>query len=238
MIHENKYPVSVLVLQNVHRGGQGQFRALTSAYDISSFASSSPSPFSISFAGSLSQQQQQRPTTYRPLLRRDDQIQVVRAVEDAQAFEQLRSQAQSPTTDYQSHYYRGTDETSPSTSSSVFRQPVTARSRLSDPQNSYARLLHFQGDRRTDSFVRYWKRPYESTERGHLSCPSVFSTWKIPFAFIALNLLRTLFRKFPIFQHLPKSLCHVVLKWCVIMIWNIKIYFVRYICIWRKKRDF
>lgn len=155
LIHENKYPVSVLVLQNVHRGGQGQFRALTSAYDISSFASSSPSPFSISFAGSLSQQQQQRPTTYRPLLRRDDQIQVVRAVEDAHAFEQLRSQAQSPTTDYQSHYYRGTDETSPSTSSSVFRQPVTARSRLSDPQNSYARLLHFQGDRRTDSFVRY-----------------------------------------------------------------------------------
>ncbi|XP_019883731.1 protein Skeletor, isoforms B/C isoform X3 [Camponotus floridanus] len=142
--------------QNVHRGGQGQFRALTSAYDISSFASSSPSPFSISLAGSLSQQQQQRPTTYRPLLRRDDQIQVVRAVEDAHAFEQLRSQAQSPTTDYQSHYYRGTDETSPSTSSSLFRQSVTARSRLSDPQqNSYARLLHFQGDRRTDSFVRY-----------------------------------------------------------------------------------
>lgn len=160
MIHGNKYPVSVLVLQNVHRGGQGQFGALTNAYEISSFASSSPSPFAISFAGSLSQQQQ-RPTTYRPLLRRDDQIQVVRAVENAHALEQLRSQAQSSLADvanYPNHYYRATDETSPSTSSSVFRQSATARSRarLSDPQqNSYARLLHFQGNRRTDSFVRY-----------------------------------------------------------------------------------
>ncbi|XP_029659109.1 protein Skeletor, isoforms B/C isoform X3 [Formica exsecta] len=146
--------------QNVHRGGQGQFGALTNAYEISSFASSSPSPFAISFAGSLSQQQQ-RPTTYRPLLRRDDQIQVVRAVENAHALEQLRSQAQSSLADvanYPNHYHRATDETSPSTSSSVFRQSATARSRarLSDPQqNSYARLLHFQGNRRTDSFVRY-----------------------------------------------------------------------------------
>ncbi|XP_072755500.1 protein Skeletor, isoforms B/C isoform X2 [Anoplolepis gracilipes] len=136
--------------QNVHRGGQGQFGALTNTYEISSFASSSPSPFTLSFANLFSQQHQ-RPTTYRPLLRRDDQIQVVRAVEDAQALERLRSQAQSSSADvadYQSQYYRAADETSPSTARS--------RARLSDPQqNSYARLLHFQGDRKIDSFVRY-----------------------------------------------------------------------------------
>lgn len=149
----DKNPVSVLVLQNVHRGGQGQLGALTSAYEISSFASSSPSPFAISFASSLSQQHH-RPTTYRPLLRRNDQFHTVESLIARQA-EELR-QAQSPlVAGYQEQFYRTADVASSPTSSSYHSQPL-ARSRLTEPQqNSYARLLHFQGDRRIDSFVRY-----------------------------------------------------------------------------------
>lgn len=151
---DKKHPVSVLVLQNVHRGGQGQLGALTSAHEISSFASSSPSPLAISFASSLSQQHQ-RPTTYRPLLRRDDQFQVVQSVEPLipRQAEELR---QAPAyAGYQEQFYRRADVASP-TSLSYRHQPSVTRSRLADPQqNSYARLLHFQGDRRADSFVRY-----------------------------------------------------------------------------------
>ncbi|XP_025075556.1 protein Skeletor, isoforms B/C isoform X4 [Pogonomyrmex barbatus] len=138
--------------QNVHRGGQGQLGALTSAYEISSFASSSPSPLALSFASSLSQQYQ-RPTTYRPLLRRDDQFQVVQAVEPL-----IPRQAESSAdvASYQDQFYRtAADATSP-TSSSYRQPPARSRSPLVEPQqNSYARLLHFQGDRRIDSFVRY-----------------------------------------------------------------------------------
>jgi len=134
------------VLQNVHRGGQGQLGPLTSAYEISSFVSSSPSSLAIPFASSLSQQHQ-RPTTYRPLLRRNDQIQVIQT-------EQSYTSA-ADAANYQQQYYRTTDDGTSSTSS--YRQPITrSRARLAEPQqNSYARLLHLQGDRRIDSFVRY-----------------------------------------------------------------------------------
>lgn len=152
----DKNPVSVLVLQNVHRGGQGQL----GAYEISPFASSSPSPLAISFAGSLSQQHQ-RPTTYRPLLRRDDQFQVVQAVEPLipkQAEEQSPAYASAAdVADYQEQFYRTADAAASPTPSPYHPQSsARSRSRLAEPQqNSYARLLHFQGDRRIDSFVRY-----------------------------------------------------------------------------------
>ena len=165
LLMDKKNPVSVLVLQNVHRGGQGQSGALTSAYEVSSFASSSPSPLAIfpSFASSLSQQHQ-RPTTYRPLLRRDDQVQVVQAVDpliptQAEDLRQAQSPAYASVADvagYQEQFYRTADVASP-TSSQYHPQPSPrSRTRLAEPQqNSYARLLHFQGDRRIDSFVRY-----------------------------------------------------------------------------------
>lgn len=161
----DKNPVSVLVLQNVHRGGQGQLGAL---YEISSFASSSPSPFAISFASSLSHQHQ-RPTTYRPLLRRDDQIQVVQAVEPLITGQAENAYTSVTDANYQEHYYRTADETS---STSSYRQPAVTRSRtpLAEPQNSYARLLHFQGDRRVDSFVRYWSRSDASETKLEVSC--------------------------------------------------------------------
>ncbi|XP_018392521.1 PREDICTED: protein Skeletor, isoforms D/E-like isoform X1 [Cyphomyrmex costatus] len=168
--HNLNIPPSLKMLgvspQNVHRGGQGQSGALTSAYEISSFASSSPSPLAIfpSFASSLSQQHQ-RPTTYRPLLRRDDQFQIVQAVDPlipTQA-EELR-QAQSPAyasaadaADYQEQFYRTADVASASPTSSPYHPHPSPRSRtrLAEPQqNSYARLLHFQGDRRIDSFSK------------------------------------------------------------------------------------
>ncbi|TGZ43794.1 Uncharacterized protein DBV15_04339 [Temnothorax longispinosus] len=158
--HSLNVPPSLRMLgvspQNVHRGGQGQLGALTSAYEISSFASSSPSPFTISFASSLSQQHQ-RPTTYRPLLRRGDQfvhgIQAVEPLISGQA-EEFR-QAQSPAyAGYQEQFYRTADAAASPTSSPYRPQP-SARSRLVEPQqNSYARLLHFQGDRRIDSFSK------------------------------------------------------------------------------------
>ncbi|KAG5335452.1 SKEL1 protein, partial [Acromyrmex charruanus] len=166
--HSLNIPPSLKMLgvspQNVHRGGQGQSEALTSAYEISSFASSSPSPLAIfpSFASSLSQQHQ-RPTTYRPLLRRDDQVQVVQAVDpliptQAEDLRQAQSPAYASVADvagYQEQFYRTADVASP-TSSQYHPQPSPrSRTRLAEPQqNSYARLLHFQGDRRIDSFSK------------------------------------------------------------------------------------
>ncbi|KAL0103119.1 hypothetical protein PUN28_017449 [Cardiocondyla obscurior] len=148
--HNPNVPPSLKMLgvspQNVHRGGQGQLGALTNAYEISSFASSSPSPFAISFPSSLSQQHQ-RPTTYRPLLRRDDQFHAVESVRQADELRQTHSPAYSSVVaDYQDQFYRTTDANVASSTSSPYRHTQP---------NSYARLLHFQGDRRIDSFVRY-----------------------------------------------------------------------------------
>ncbi|XP_018057945.1 PREDICTED: protein Skeletor, isoforms B/C isoform X5 [Atta colombica] len=165
--HSLNIPPSLKMLgvspQNVHRGGQGQSGALTSAYEISSFASSSPSPFAIfpSFASSLSHQ---RPTTYRPLLRRDDQVQVVQAVDpliptQTEDLRQAQSPAYASVTDvagYQEQFYRAADVASPTSSQYHPQSSPRSRIHLAEPQqNSYARLLHFQGDRRIDSFVRY-----------------------------------------------------------------------------------
>ncbi|KAK9294617.1 hypothetical protein QLX08_010840 [Tetragonisca angustula] len=71
--------------QNVHRGGQGQTLGLASLYELSASSSSAtvaPSP-SPSFANALhtQRQYQQRPTTYRPIARREDQVQAVQAID-------------------------------------------------------------------------------------------------------------------------------------------------------------
>ncbi|XP_015181789.1 PREDICTED: protein Skeletor, isoforms B/C isoform X4 [Polistes dominula] len=208
--------------QTVHRGGQGQtgILDLQNLHEISSSilspaASSSSSTLSATFPPSLiahQQQQQQRPTTYRPILRRDDQIQVVQSIdyripkslqvpdvltrqqnpvqqsatfqfnEDIPNLGRLRQLANIQTSDDSSiHHYRHQDgggsssssSSSSSTPSSSFsfssspnsgspsrqqQQSGRARSRThqSDPQqNSYSRVLRYQGDRRVDSFVRY-----------------------------------------------------------------------------------
>ncbi|OAD56535.1 Protein Skeletor, isoforms D/E [Eufriesea mexicana] len=73
--------------QNVHRGGQGQTLGLVNPYELSTSTSSSsssqasPSPTLSSASALLTQQQYQRPTTYRPILRREDQVQVVQAID-------------------------------------------------------------------------------------------------------------------------------------------------------------
>ncbi|XP_043510948.1 protein Skeletor, isoforms B/C isoform X4 [Frieseomelitta varia] len=75
--------------QNVHRGGQGQTLGLASLYELSASASSSSSPATVapspspSFANALhtQRQYQQRPTTYRPIARREDQVQAVQAID-------------------------------------------------------------------------------------------------------------------------------------------------------------
>ncbi|XP_050483163.1 protein Skeletor, isoforms B/C isoform X3 [Bombus huntii] len=71
--------------QNVHRGGQGQTLGLTNLYELATSASSSspasPSPSPSLASALLTQQQYQQPTTYRPILRREDQVQVVQAID-------------------------------------------------------------------------------------------------------------------------------------------------------------
>ncbi|XP_012528511.1 protein Skeletor, isoforms B/C isoform X3 [Monomorium pharaonis] len=161
--HNMNVPPSLKMLgvspQNVHRGGQGQLGALTGAYEISSFASSSPFPLAIPFASSLSQQHQ-RATTYRPLLRRDDQFQVVQAAEPLipREAEELR-QAQSPLSYASAVAAAAAVDAADYQEPQFYRTATRSRSRLAQvepqAQNSYARLLHFQGDRRIDSFVRY-----------------------------------------------------------------------------------
>lgn len=73
------------MLQNVHRGGQGQTLGLANPYELSTSTSSSPSSSPSSTLSSasalLTQQQYQPPTTYRPILRREDQVQVVQAID-------------------------------------------------------------------------------------------------------------------------------------------------------------
>ncbi|KAK2575378.1 hypothetical protein KPH14_001043 [Odynerus spinipes] len=211
--------------QNVHRGGQGQTGALDlqTLHEISSIfspsTSSSSSTLSATYTPSLIAQQQQqqqqqvqhhqRPTTYRPILRRDDHVQLVQAVdyripkslqvpeapshqqhpvqpasfqyhEDTANVGRLRQLANVHTSDesnYQ-HYRQDDGSSSPSSSSSSsssFSTPSSsssssqssgssrqhsgrARARTHQPepqQNSYSRLLRYQGDRRVDSFVRY-----------------------------------------------------------------------------------
>ncbi|KOC59250.1 Protein Skeletor, isoforms B/C [Habropoda laboriosa] len=148
--------------QNVHRGGQGQTVGLVNPYELStSSSSSSPpsSPSSPSFT-LLTQQQYQRPTTYRPILRREDQVQVVQAIDyripkslqtQEPVAQQLRRLQPASTSVY------GDDATSldDATYQEQFSQPVHQPISRAEPQpNSYARLLRFQGDRRLDSFSK------------------------------------------------------------------------------------
>ncbi|KAF7413977.1 hypothetical protein HZH68_002466 [Vespula germanica] len=199
--------------QNVHRGGQGQTGVLDlqnlhdsiSSSIFSPATSSSSSTLSATYTPSLIAQQQQqqqqhqqqhhhqRPTTYRPILRRDDQIQVVQAVdyripkslqvpealprqqhpvqpasfqyhEDIANLGRLRQLANVQTSDDSSYqHYRhqdgGSSSSSTPSSSSSFssslssgsprQQSGRARTRTHQPdpqQNSYSRLLRYQGD--------------------------------------------------------------------------------------------
>ncbi|KAG7191126.1 hypothetical protein KM043_007157 [Ampulex compressa] len=180
--------------QNVHRGGQGQTGQLDALnlYELLSFATSSQSspssssPFSSSSSSTLPLQQRQRATTYRPILRRDDQVQVVQAVDysipkslqepaaqqiqqhgsysaqsrpstfpqyDLPGLDRLRHLAnvQADDASYQTHYKNEQQSaTGQGTARSRFRSSV-----VEPQQNSYARVLRFQGDRRVDSFVHY-----------------------------------------------------------------------------------
>ena len=172
------------MLQNVHRGGQGQTVGLANLYELATSSSpSSPSP-SPSFASALLTQQ--RPTTYRPLLRREDQIQVVQAIDYripkslqhreplAQQLHRLQPASPSAQTEGSVTIAQYGDDVSNLDDASTYQdqlrsgglssligdQPAgqpRSRSQLTgEPQaNSYARLLRFQGDRRLDSFVRY-----------------------------------------------------------------------------------
>ncbi|XP_076395464.1 DM13 and DOMON_DOH domain-containing protein skeletor isoform X2 [Megachile rotundata] len=169
--------------QNVHRGGQGQTLGLVNPYELSASSSSSPSSSpSPSFASALlTQQQYQRPTTYRPNLHREDQVQVIRAIDyripkNLQSQEPLAQQlrhlepASYPTqTGRSAAIVQYGDDASnlddPATYQEQFGNggfdlpPERLRSRgqlTGEPRaNSYARLLRFQGDRRLDSSVRY-----------------------------------------------------------------------------------
>lgn len=175
------------VLQNVHRGGQGQTLGLANLYELSASASSSatvaPSP-SPSFANAFhtQRQYQQRPTTYRPIARREDQVQVVQAIDyripkSLQTQEPLEQQLRRlQTASYPTPAARSAaivqygDDVTSSDDAAYSRQQYgpeddqpaepsakrgQAASRESETQpNSYARL-RFQGDRRVDSFVRY-----------------------------------------------------------------------------------
>ncbi|XP_053975780.1 protein Skeletor, isoforms B/C isoform X3 [Hylaeus volcanicus] len=183
--------------QNVHRGGQGQTLGLANHYELSpsSSSSSSSSPpqsetesqshSSYLASALLTEQQYQRPTTYRPILRREDQVQVVQAIDyriskNAQAQEPLARQlgrlqqnSYPEQTGRSAATVRYDDDVSNlddaayqeqfrSVGSSVLdaSQPAD-QSRLRNPlagerlANSYARVLRFQGDKRLDSFVRY-----------------------------------------------------------------------------------
>ncbi|KAK1125042.1 hypothetical protein K0M31_006380 [Melipona bicolor] len=163
--------------QNVHRGGQGQTLGLANLYELSASASSSSSPATVapspspSFANALltQRQYQQRPTTYRPIARREDQVQVVQAI-DYRIPKSLQTQeplAQQPrrlqtagrsaaTVQYgddvtsSEQQYRP-DEDQPSATEpaerSAKRGQATSRESETQP-NSYARL-RFQGDRRS-----------------------------------------------------------------------------------------
>lgn len=164
------------MLQNVHRGGQGQTVGLANLYELATSSPSSPSPPS-SFASALLTQQ--RPTTYRPLLRREDQVQLVQAIDYripkslqhreplAQQLHRLQPAAPPAQTGESATIAQYGDDVSDlgqlrsgGLSSLVGDQPTgqpRSRSQLTgEPQaSSYARLLRFQGDRRLDSFVRY-----------------------------------------------------------------------------------
>lgn len=162
------------MLQNVHRGGQGQTLGLVNPYELSPSSSSSSSSSSSppSFATALlTQQQYQRPTTYRPISRREDQVQVVRAI-DYRIPKSLHSQeplAQQlhrlePASYHTQTVQYADDDGSNLDDSSTYQEQLgtaTERSRsrvqvTGEPQsNSYSRLLRYQGDRRLDSFVRY-----------------------------------------------------------------------------------
>lgn len=170
------------MLQNVHRGGQGQTLGLVNPSTPSPSSPSSPSsPPPPSFA-LLAHQQFQRPTTYRPTLRREDpSLRLAQPVADYRIANSLQTQEphrlrqsafyppQPGTTAQIAHEYgdddsaslddatayqekSGDDDRAPSPSLSVEKI-----SRVADEPrpNSYARLLRFQGDRRVDSFVRY-----------------------------------------------------------------------------------
>ncbi|XP_026674199.1 protein Skeletor, isoforms B/C isoform X8 [Ceratina calcarata] len=136
--------------QNVHRGGQGQILGLVNLYELStsSPASSPSSSSSSSSFALLTQQQYQRPTTYRPVLRREDQAQVdYRIPKSLQSQEPLAQQLRRvQQASYPSTAQYGDD---------VAYQGQFGSSNGEPQANSYARQLRFQGDRRLDSFVRY-----------------------------------------------------------------------------------
>ena len=130
----------------------------------------------------LAHQQFQRPTTYRPILRREDPLQLAQPAVDYRIANSLQTQeplAQQPHRLRQSAFYPsqagttaqiaheyGDDDLASLDDATAYQQrdkeddrvPVQReKSRLAnEPRpNSYARLLRFQGDRRLDSFVRY-----------------------------------------------------------------------------------
>lgn len=118
-----------LLLQTI-RQGQGD-------PDLEAFFAQSSSPTAISTSSTLSssssspsstflQHQYQRPTTYRPLLRRDDRVQIVQAID----YRIPKSLA-----DYQFS--------------------TLNRNNNQQPAQSYARLVRIEGDQRVDSFVTY-----------------------------------------------------------------------------------
>ncbi|XP_076678716.1 DM13 and DOMON_DOH domain-containing protein skeletor isoform X3 [Andrena cerasifolii] len=161
--------------QNVHRGGQGQTVGLANLYELATSSPSSPSPSpspSPSFASALLTQQ--RPTTYRPFLRGEHQVQVVQAIDYripkslqhreplAQQLHRLQPASPSAQTGESATTAQfGGDVVSNLDDASTYQdqpagQPRSHSQLTGEPQaNSYARLLRFQGDRRLDSFVRY-----------------------------------------------------------------------------------
>lgn len=148
------------MLQNVHRGGQGQTLGLVNL--------STPPPPSFAL---LAHQQFQRPTTYRPI--REDPAQPDRRIPNslqaqqplAQQLRRLHQSASYPTPGpTTAHQIAHDDDDVASLESDAYQEryeseddpPAVEKSRdEARHQNSYARLLRFQGDRRVDSFVRY-----------------------------------------------------------------------------------
>lgn len=167
------------MLQNVHRGGQGQ--TTLTALGLPNYLHEL-SPSSSPAATSLLQYQTQRPTTYRPILqRRNDRVdeshsQQINYRTAKSLLQALNSETQQNTNDDPSDLPNplGSSEQTvlydhhlPSTETIINHQHHPPQNQIKSGNSgtnghsttsqpfSYARQILFQGDKKVDSYIRY-----------------------------------------------------------------------------------